>query len=390
MIPYLRGFENWTIFIVYRIYYKAMTTAIDAKCLVKPKKGMTLLFQANEKHSSVMTPLEIPWASLTHSNTWNFKQISAPKPIKHRKPLYITQDDKGDVVIQFPPKETGQSSRISVQESAQGSTTSSPPRYSLDSRRPPVKLDNVDFAPNIPYPRYVKQEFSPPTSPTPSQMLPPDEPHQLMVIDDITKPFQIDKDYLNKELHLSKHREKREWFFSTKLTTQTRHKFREEWYRSMERNGINIPMFTYLELYASNNSLDYPFGEVNMLHKGQVWKTASKNILANHHLLEEITITTQNMEVIASPFKIINPKDDERRSITLKDCKNLQQQNNFTNQILGTLSSQMDRIEDRLEDHQASRQIVTPHFLDRNLDKNCPIFKPAEVGNHKLKFSNHQ
>ena len=96
------------------------------------------------------------------------------------------------------------------------------------------------------------------------------------------------------------------------------------------------------------------------------------------------------MEVIASPFKIINPKDDERRSVTLKDCKNLQQQNNFTNQILGTLSSQMDRIEDRLEDHQASRQIVTPHFLDRNLDKNCPIFKPAEVGNHKLKFSNHQ
>ena len=74
------------------------------------------------------------------------------------------------------------------------------------------------------------------------------------------------------------------------------------------------------------------------------------------------------MEVIASLFKIINPKDDERRSVTVKDCKNLQQQNNFTNQILGTLSSQMDRIEDRLEDHQASRQIVTPHFLDRNLD----------------------
>ncbi|KAL6342400.1 hypothetical protein AAG906_009073 [Vitis piasezkii] len=131
---------------------------------------MTILFQANEEHSSVMTPLEIPWESLTHSNTWNFKQISTPKPIKHRKPLYITQDDKGDVVIQFPSKEIKQSSRISIQESAQGSTTSSPPRYSVDSRRPTVKLDNVDFAPNVPYPRYVKQESSPPTSPTPSQI----------------------------------------------------------------------------------------------------------------------------------------------------------------------------------------------------------------------------
>ena len=106
----------------------------------------------------------------------------------------------------------GQSSRISVQDSVHGSRTSSPPRHSFEvnSRRPSVKLDNVDFSPIIPYPRYVKQESSPPTSPTPSQMLPPNEPHQLMVIDDVTKPFQIDKEYLSKELHLSKHREKRE------------------------------------------------------------------------------------------------------------------------------------------------------------------------------------
>ena len=45
------------------------------------------------------------------------------------------------------------------------------------------------------------------------------------------------------------------------------------------------------------------------------------------------------MEVIASLIKIINPKDDEKRSVTLKDCKNLQQQNNFTNKMLGTISS---------------------------------------------------
>ena len=58
-------------------------------------------------------------------------------------------------------------------------------------------------------------------------MLPPDEPYQLMVIDEVTEPFQIDKEYLSKELHLSKHREKREWFFFTKLITQARHMFRD-------------------------------------------------------------------------------------------------------------------------------------------------------------------
>lgn len=89
----------------------------------------------------------------------------------------------------------------------------------------------------------------------------------------------IDKEFLNKELHLSKHKLKRDWFFSTKLTTKFRHKFREEWYKTMEQNRINIPMFTYLEMYMSNNNVDYPFAdskEINTLQKGQAWKTASK------------------------------------------------------------------------------------------------------------------
>ena len=88
-----------------------------------------------------------------------------------------------------------------------------------------------------------------------------------MVIDS-TKPFQIDKEYLSKAMHLPKHDQKRKWFFSTKLTTQTRHKFRYEWYKCLETHMINIPMFTYLKMYVSNNNIDYPFLEVNMFQKG--------------------------------------------------------------------------------------------------------------------------
>ena len=149
-------------------------------------------------------------------------------------------------------------------------------------------------------------------------------------------------------------------------------------------------MFTYLEMYVSNNNIDYPFLEVNMFQKGQVWKTTSnKTIVSNHPPLEEITIIAQNTEIIVSPFKTLNPKDIEGRTVTLKDCKNLQQQTNFTNQILGTLSSQLDRIEDKLETPHLSRPIVIPHFLDRNLDKNRLIFKPVKVGNKTLKLSNN-
>ena len=41
--------------------------------------------------------------------------------------------------------------------------------------------------------------------------------------------------------------------------------------------------------------------------------------------------------MIASPFKKINFKEDESRNENLNDIKSLQQQNNFTNQILGTI-----------------------------------------------------
>ena len=127
-----------------------------------------------------------------------------------------------------------------------------------------------------------------------------------------------------------------------------------------------------------------------MFKKGQVWKTTSnKTIVSNHPPLEEITIRAQNTEIIVSPFKTIGLKDTGWQTATLKDCKNLQQQNNFTNQILGTLSSQLDRIEDKLETPQIPSQIVTPQFLNRNLDKNHPIFKPTKVRKETLKLSNN-
>ena len=87
------------ILIVYRVCYKAMTTLINARCLLTYPKWKTLLFQSNEEHSSTMIPEEIPWESLTHSNTWNFKQLALPKPIEVTKLLFIMQDDKWNVTL---------------------------------------------------------------------------------------------------------------------------------------------------------------------------------------------------------------------------------------------------------------------------------------------------
>ena len=31
----------------------------------------------------------------------------------------------------------------------------------------------------------------------------------------------------------------------------------------MEKNQVNIPMFSWFEMYAFNNEIDYPFAEKN-------------------------------------------------------------------------------------------------------------------------------
>ena len=62
-------------------------------------KGKTLLFQANDEHSTVMTLEEIPWESLTHSNTLNFTQLALPKPIQNRKPCDFLRRFKGKKIM---------------------------------------------------------------------------------------------------------------------------------------------------------------------------------------------------------------------------------------------------------------------------------------------------
>ena len=90
--------------------------------------------------------------------------------------------------------------------------------------------------------------------------------------------------------------------------------------------------------------------------------------------MEEIKITIQGTEVIASPFKRTNPKEDEIRYSNLKDIKGLQQRNNFTNQILGTISSQLDRIEKNLPKSKETE-------YEKPLFKSPEFNKPIKLGN---------
>ena len=203
-------------------------------------------------------------------------------------------------------------------------------------------------------------------------MVSPDEPAQLnmMIIENM---FEIDKEYLRKEAKSEEHIEKSKWFFS-KLTNEQREKFRSQWYQTMETMEMNIPMFTYFDIYAANNQIKYPFAKINMFQKE--WKsntTPEKKTVLIHPPLEEIKIKAQGVEIIASPFKHINSNEDENRVTKLKDIKGIQQQNNYTNQILGTISTQMNRIEGKL-----STKFHKIENEDKEIKHDNPLFKPIK------------
>ena len=132
-------------------------------------------------------------------------------------------------------------------------------------------------------------------------MSPNEEPSQLMMMT-VDNVFEIDKEFLRNEAKSLKHAEKSKWFFST-LTKEQQQKFRAQWYQTME---MNIPMFTYFDIYAANNQINYPFVEINMFQKEWIPNTTSeRKVVSTHPPLEEIKIKAQGVKIIASPFKTI-------------------------------------------------------------------------------------
>ena len=365
-----------SILIVYRIYYKVMTLVVNPNCLLSSPKDQTLIWQANEKNSTVIIPKPIPWECLTQSNEWNFKQLLPPKPIEQPKLLSITEDGQGNVQINFELRKENLTRSYSARSSNSFLEIRTPSRKSNVQSN--LNLEEVDYSSTILDLKYTRTEpnvqNSPDRTPTFSQMMSPnDEPAQLMMMtaEDV---YEINKEYLINEAKSPEHIEKSKWFFS-KLTTEQREKVRSQWYQTMEIMEMNIPMFTYFDIYAANNQIKYPFAKINMFQKERKSNaTSEKKIVSTHPPLEEIKIEAQGVEIIASPFKYISSNEDENRGTKLKYIKGIQQQNNFTNQMLGTISSQLNRIEGK----SFTNKYKTEYEEKETTQQENPLFKPIK------------
>ena len=149
--------ETQTITIIYRIYYKGMTTQLNPRVVCQSVKDETLLLQYNPNNTQAFVPKKLKWNEITQGGQWELKDLTHPKPII---PLTtsskIIQHTNGIVQIEFSP-----TSRYSFNQDFMFTRSSTSN----------TNLNGVDFTPKIPIPVYQQQE-SPPMSPTHSDMYP--------------------------------------------------------------------------------------------------------------------------------------------------------------------------------------------------------------------------
>ena len=171
--------------------------------------------------------------------------------------------------------------------------------------------------------------------------------HQLMVI---RKEFTPDMDALGKEFDSEKNRVKRE-AYRANHTREQKKEVLEKWKEFMKEISSNVPFFEYFENHFEWHKKSCFITKTNWTTKDN--KGNKKVIRSSHPPQEAITFNHRGSDIVASPFK--HPTNDE------KVVKKVIEQNNYTNQCLGVIGKQLDRIEDRID----NKVILQPGNLSK-------------------------
>ncbi|KAL2526772.1 Uncharacterized protein Adt_11826 [Abeliophyllum distichum] len=244
----------------------------------------------------------------------------------------ITELAYGSVQVQFASSSS--TSRYSFQ-----SSRSEPfQTFKQSEKQPSDKFKGVDFTPNIPKTHYSEEEDDSThrgsESPTLSDMR--SQRDQLNVISstiDRKREFKKDKDPQVRSFRKNLKR---------LLSKEEMNRFWEEFYSYPE--DISFFEWSYLKTFKQKPTIN------TFQDKSKIWKTTSGNTFQSvHSPLEEIFIPKGDVKVIASPLKQISEKSGEHDNPTIKDIKNIQQQNNYTNILLHSVATQLNQIDQPIQ-----------------------------------------
>ncbi|GKE40445.1 hypothetical protein Tco_1463850 [Tanacetum coccineum] len=143
--------------VIYRVYYKVMSTTVELRALIDHTKNETIIFEANLENSQICVPKKLKWEEIRRNETWNLEEMNQPKPLKLNKDITnIIEHTNGNIQVSFG-KGIGESSRHSTY--VPSSMVSENEKEHL-RRTQSLKFKGVDFTSTIPKPVYEEDNKS--------------------------------------------------------------------------------------------------------------------------------------------------------------------------------------------------------------------------------------
>ncbi|KAG7977429.1 hypothetical protein I3843_05G031500, partial [Carya illinoinensis] len=309
------------ISLVYRIYYRVLSTSLEPKAKIKSPKNETVLMYSSTSNSNITTPKMLFWKDVTLPNEWVLKQELPPRkiPAQNSDLKIIQQYLDGTVKISFDQSERRNSfagSRSSC-SSDQDLRDKNLERFLRDRENPnrPIQIREL----------HSKEEPS----------------SQDIKLEGISTSSQVTSAYYStkEDLKSKENRDKRKTYHRI-YSVSEKQKIRKEWKKKMYKDSKHILFFDFLE----NHYVSKKF--LNVLKTSFTKEEGRKVVKTSHPPLETILVSVKGIEVKASPFKISDPGPNEN---VFAETKKIIEQNNFVNQTLHTIGQQLDRIEEKVE-----------------------------------------
>ncbi|KAL4195596.1 hypothetical protein AMTRI_Chr05g65450 [Amborella trichopoda] len=288
--PKTQGFDMITgsqiIAIVYRIYYKVMTT-LCPNVLQIDTRGQTIFFQTNMEKSNTIIPKTISWSDIILPQTWSIHNENQPSqnPIQNIPDKIIEYTD-GNIEIQFTTNNRiMDDASISETSSTHSFREPEPPRKSITTYNRIPSIINIPSTPvkpqidgllrtsdNIIIPQYRKAEGEPAEA----------EFIQVLQLEETFTKEDIINDFLSPE-----NKNIREWYvkeFEPRLV-ELFHSQINKWRKKGNRGKC---FFTWLRDTLSQHNIPIPDFEINTLKtQYTVFNTTEGNTIKSIHPPEQ-------------------------------------------------------------------------------------------------------
>ena len=154
----------------------------------------------------------------------------------------------------------------------------------------------------------------------------------------LKKEFNPDMEALEKDFNSERNRAKRE-AYRANHTREQKEEVLEKWKSFMKEVSSDYPFFEYFEKHFKWHKKSCVITKTNWTIEDN---KKNKSVVRSSHPPQEAILFNHrgSEDVIASPFKCATPDE--------KVVKKVIEQNNYTNQCLGVIEKQLDRIEDKI------------------------------------------